>query len=124
MKDNMTEIVQGVMVISEIKRSSPGGYSAVVYWHTDTFMDEPPYRRIVKWILEELRKRYRVEIIAEPEESKGEDFVFHHLEVDGRRMQIYWENSLGYISFISADRNLIQELSSYLNGQKPAYENV
>jgi hypothetical protein len=76
-------------------------------------------------MIAELGKRYHVELVAEPAEIEHEDFIVHDLEVDGKRMQIYWENSLGYVSFISADGDLIQELSRYLSGRKPVlYPNV
>jgi hypothetical protein len=110
---------QGVMITSEIERESSGEFSTVVYWHAEIFMDSPPYRKIIKWILEELRKEYRVEVLAESIETVHEDFITHHLEIDGKPMQIYWENSLGYIALNSIDQELISSISSYLKGKTP-----
>jgi hypothetical protein len=118
----MADLATRVMVESPVERLQGDGdelYDTVIYWHGDSCVEPSPYRKIVRWIIAELRKSYSVEVLHETEEMEGEDFVFHEIAVDGRKLTIYWENSLGFISFISADAALIEQLSKHLAGKKP-----
>lgn len=116
----MSEIIHGVMMASEIKENpeSESRFSSVVYWHPEIFLQWPPYRRMVN----ELRRQYRVRSDIDLISVEYEDFVVHKVELDGKPMEVYWENSLGYTSLSSPHRELIHEVSTYLCGKRPEYE--
>ncbi len=118
----MAEFITRSMVASPVEKLDGDGdelYDTVVYWHGDSCVEPSPYRKIVRWIIDELRKRYDVQILNEPEEFEGEDFIYHDISVDGRKVTIYWENSLGYVSFIAAEPALLEQMSQHLAGKIP-----
>lgn len=115
----MTEHLTGIMVESEIKVLLTGPRSMVVYWHPDCFLDTPPYRKIVRWMIEMWREKFSVQLVNEPEEKKDEDFVVHAVLFEGQSLDIYWENSLGYISLQSHDEATIVSAAAALRGRVP-----
>lgn len=118
----MAESITREMVAEPVKKLNGDGpdlYNTVVYWHGEACVELSPYRAIVRWIITELQKQYSIEILKEDPEVEGEDFVYHDIAINGLKICIYWENSLGYISFISVDPDLIEEASKYFAGKTP-----
>jgi len=115
----MAEYSSGMMIESEVRPDRAVGNTMVVYWHEDCFVDDPPYRKIVRWMLTIWRDRFDVALVGEPKEKKDEDFVVHDVLLGGRPLSVYWENSLGYISLQSKDEALIREAARLLKGRKP-----
>ena len=107
------------MVESSIDVNRSEEMSMVVYWHPEHCIDELPYRKIVRWMIDTWRPHLEVRLISEPKEEPFEDFVVHHFSAGDRRFGIYWENSLGYISLQSADESLIRKLAAILKDMRP-----
>lgn len=94
--------------------------SMVVYWHPDCFLDERPYRKIVRWMIGVWRQKFDVFVRDEPAEEKHEDFIVHKLSLSDRPLQVYWEDSLGYVAIQGKDEALVFEAARLLKGMKPA----
>lgn len=110
----------GVMIESEVETSSEGLSSMIVYWHDSGFVDNPPYRSIVRWMIATWREQFDVTIEREPKEERLEDFVIHELRMSEWPLQIYWENSLGYIAIQAEDEMLIRKAAQILRGKRPS----
>jgi hypothetical protein len=58
-----------VMIEGEIDVRLAGGKSMVIYWHPDAFLERPPYRNIVRWMIGVWRERVEVVVVSEPQEE-------------------------------------------------------
>ncbi len=77
-----------------------------------------PFRPLLEFIRDCMRmKGSRVEIEL-PEYCKFEDFVSGSFIVQGRRIRIYFENSLAYMSFSSCNRGDLVMLLEASNGHR------
>jgi hypothetical protein len=111
-------VINNIICLDVSEKPLDGLFEMTIY-SDEGFHDEPPYRAILTWLAEHLTAIGHPAVLTLPPVVEDEDMVEGAITIDGAVFPLYFENSLGYISWYAKDRGRLLKVARLIHNVKP-----
>ena len=107
------------IICQDVSEKPLDGLFEMSIYNDEGFNDDPPYRAILTWLADHLNAIGHPTVLTLPPIEEDEDMVDASITIDKMVFPIYFENSLGYISWYSTNRGHLLKVARLIHNVKP-----